>query len=144
MQTFIVEAPNRPGELARIAETIAAHGVNIEAYSLGIGTSGGAAFLSHDEQGLRSALTSDGITFKEVPLLTIWLEDRPGTLATATRRLADAGVNVEFLAPVEFTTDRRATVAIGVDKIDVARKALSEQLTEWKVPEPVLAGSVIR
>jgi hypothetical protein len=144
MQTFIVEARNRPGELARIAETIAARGVNIEAYSLGIGNSGGTALLSHDEQGLRSALTTDGITFKEVPLLTIWLEDRPGTLANATRRLADAGVNIEFLAPVDFTSGRRATMAIGVDKIDAARNALSDQLTEWKVPEPVLTGSMTR
>jgi hypothetical protein len=144
MQTFIVEAPNRPGELARIAENIAARGVNILACSLGMGTSGVTALLSHDEQGLRSALTSDGITFKEVPILTIWLEDRPGTLAKAARRLSDADVNIEFLAPVDFTTGRRATVAIGVDKIDAARTALSDQLIEWKVPEPVLAGSTTR
>jgi hypothetical protein len=144
MQAFIVEARNKPGELARVTETIAAHGVNIEAFCLGHDGSGAAAFLSHDEQGLRSALTTGGIKSKEVPILTIWLENRPGTVAQTARRLADAGVNIEFLAPVEYTPDRRATVAIGVDKIDVARNTLTDQLTEWKVPEPSLAGSMTR
>jgi hypothetical protein len=144
MQAFIVEARNKPGELARVTETITAHGVNIEAFCLGHDGSAATAFLSHDEQGLRSALTTGGIKSKEVPVLTIWLENRPGTVAKTARRLADAGVNIEFLAPVDYAADRRATVAIGVDKIDVARNTLTDQLTEWKVPEPSLAGSMTR
>jgi len=143
-QTFIVEATNRPGELARVADGIAQRGINIEAWSLGFGSHGALAFVSHDEKGLKSALTADGITYKEVPCLTIWLEDKPGTVAKATKRLADAGVNIEFFAPVEYKTDRRATVAIGVDKIDAARTALSDQLVEWMIPEPALAGSMTR
>jgi hypothetical protein len=144
MQTFIVEAANRPGELARVTEPIAASGINIEAFSLGYGSHGALAFLAHDEQGLRSVLDAGGISYREVPVLTIWLEDKPGTVAKAARRLADAGVNIELFAPVEFATDRKATVAIGVDKIDAARAALSDQLSEWKLPEKVLAGSTTR
>jgi hypothetical protein len=144
MQTFIVESANHPGELARVTEPIAARGINIEAFSLGYGSHGALAFLAHDEQGLRSVLDAGGISYKEVPVLTIWLEDKPGTVAKAARRLADAGVNIEFFAPVEFATDRKATVAIGVDKIDAARAALSDQLSEWKLPEKMLAGSTTR
>lgn len=144
MQTFIVEAANRPGELARVTELIAARGINIEAFSLGHGTGGALAFLAHDENGLRSALTADGIAYKEVPFVTIWLEDRPGTIAKAARKLADAGVNIEFLAPVDFASDRRATIAIGVDNVDAARTVLSDQLTEWTVPETAYAGSATR
>ena len=144
MQAFIVEARNTPGELARMTEAIAAHGVNVEAFCLGHDGSGAAAFLSHDEQALRTALTSGGIKAKEVPIVTIWLENRPGTVAMTARRLADAGVNIEFLAPVEYSADRRAMMAIGVDKIDVARNTLADQLTEWKLPEPSMAGSMTR
>ena len=43
------------------------------------------------------------------------------------------------LAPVDYKTDRRATIAIGVDKIDVTRTALSDQLVDWMIPEPALA-----
>jgi hypothetical protein len=141
MKAFLIEAANRPGELARVTELIAGRGINIEAFSLGYGTNGSLAFLSHDENGLRSALGADGITFKEVPILTVWLEDKVGTVAKTARRLADEGVNIEFFAPVDFTTDRRATIAIGVDKIDAARRALSDQLVEWMIPEKVYAGS---
>ena len=144
MQSFIVEATNRPGELAGVANTIAEKGINVEAFSLGYGTHGALAFLAHDEKGLKSALTAEGITYKEVPLLTIWLEDKPGTVAKAASRLADAGVNIEFFAPVEYKADRRATVAIGVDKIDAARTALSDQLVDWMIPESALAGSLTR
>lgn len=144
MQAFIVEAANRPGEFARVTEAIAGGGINIEAFSLSYGSQGAAAFLAHDEKGLRSALVADGITHHEVPVLTIWLEDKPGSVAKAARRLADAGVNIEFFAPVEFTPERRATIAIGVDKIDAARNALSDQLTEWMLPEKVFAGSATR
>ena len=145
MKAFVIEAANRPGELARVAEVIAGRGINIEAFSLGWGADGALAFLSHDENGLQSALDdADGITYKEVPLLTIWLEDKPGTVAWAARKLADVGVNIEFFAPVDITTDRKATIAIGVDKIDAARSALSDQLVEWKIPEKVYAGSVPR
>ena len=141
MQAFIVEARNRPGELARITESIAKQGVNIEAFCIGSDGTGLATFLSHDEKSLQRALSADGITYKEIPFLTVQLENRPGTIAKTTSRLAEAGVNIQFLAPVDFTPDHRATVAIGVDKIDVARNALIGELTEWKVPEPMLAGS---
>jgi hypothetical protein len=141
MKAFLIEAANRPGELARVTELIAGRGINIEAFSLGYGTNGALALLSHDENGLRTALGGDGITFKEVPILTVWLEDKVGTVAKTARRLADEGVNIEFFAPVDFTTDRRATIAIGVDKIDAARRALSDQLVEWMIPEKVYAGS---
>lgn len=144
MQTFIVEATNKPGELARVADTIAQRGINIEAFSLGYGTHGALAFLGHDEKGLKSALNAEGIAFKEVPLLTIWLDDKPGTVAKAASRLADAGVNIEFFAPVDYKADRRATVAIGVDKIDAAKRALSDQLVDWMIPETALAGSATR
>ncbi len=127
-----------------MTDAIAQRGINIEAWSLGHGTHGALAFLGHDEKGIKSALTADGIAYKEVPCLTIWLEDKPGTVAKTAKRLADAGVNIEFFAPVEYKTDRRATVAIGVDKIDAARTALSDQLVDWMIPEPALAGSATR
>ena len=141
MQAFIVEARNRPGELARVTETIAKQGVNIEAFCLGYDNNGLCALISHDENGLRTALKSDGTHHKEIPYLTIWLENRPGTIAQTAKQLADAGVNIEFLAPVELTQDRRSIFAIGVDKIDVARNTLTSQLVDWKVPEPVMAGA---
>jgi hypothetical protein len=144
MQAFIVDLPNRPGELARVADTIATRQINVEAFCLSSGTTGAAAFLTYDEQGVRSALDAGGFTYREVPFLTISLEDKPGQVAWAAKRLGDAGVNIELFAPVEYGTDHTATIAIGVDKVDAARRALSDHLTEWRVPEKALAGAISR
>jgi hypothetical protein len=139
MQAFILESANRPGEFARQAEAIATRDINVAAIALGLGTRGGAAFLARDESGVRSALSTAGLTYHEVPVVTIWLEDKPGTAAKTAKKLADAGVNIELFAPVDYT-DGKATVAIGVDKIEEAKRVLSPQLTEWQVPETVHAG----
>jgi len=139
MQAFILETANRPGEFARQAEAIATRDINVAAIALGLGTRGGAAFLATDESGVRSALSTAGLTYHEVPVVTIWLEDKPGTAAKTAKKLADAGVNIELFAPVDYTNGK-ATIAIGVDKIEEAKRVLSPQLIEWKVPETVHAG----
>jgi hypothetical protein len=142
MQAFIVDAANRPGEFARVAETIATRGINIEAFGLGYGNKGALAFLGYDEKGIRSALNADGVTYKEIPLVTIWLEDKPGQVAWAAKSLGDAGVNIELFAPVDFGADHKATIAIGVDKVEDARRVLADHLTEWRIPEKAFAGAM--
>jgi len=126
MQWFIVEAANRPGEFARHADAIAKRGINLaHVVCLGLGDRGGAAFHATDEAGLRSALNDAGIGFREVSVVTAEIEDRPGTVAEAARRLGDAGVNIELVVPME-RSGQRVSVAIGVDKPDEARTALGE------------------
>jgi hypothetical protein len=144
MQAFIVESVNQPGQIARQSEAIASRGLNIECVSLAYGNKGATAYFSHDERTLGSVLKDSGFTYREVPVLTVELEDKPGQLAWATKQLADAGVNIELIAPVDFGTSRKATVAIGVDKIDAARRVLSDHLVEWRIPEPAFAGTMSR
>jgi hypothetical protein len=140
MQAFITEAVNRPGEFARYAEAIATRGINLSGVvCLGLGDRGGAAFLSADEAGLRRALNDAGIAYREVSLVTVGIEDKPGTAASAARTLADAGVNIELLAGVG-TSDHKVILAIGVDKVEDARRALGDLVTEWSM-SPVGAGA---
>jgi hypothetical protein len=129
MQWFIVEAANKPGEFARHADAIAKRGINLaNVISLGIGDRGGGAFYATDEVGLRSALNEAGIGFREVSVLTAELEDKPGAVADAARRLGDAGVNIELIAPMGMGANK-VTVAFGVDKLDAARTALGDLVT---------------
>ena len=129
MQWFIVEASNKPGEFARHAEEIAQRGINLASVlCLGIGDRGGAAFYAKDEAGLRSALNDAGIGFREISVIKAELEDRPGTVADAARRLGDAGVNIELLAPMGMDGNK-VTVGFGVDQEDQARTALGELAT---------------
>jgi hypothetical protein len=126
MQWFIAEASNRPGELARHTQEIAKRGINLaNIVCLGIGDRGGAAFYATDEAGLRSALNDAGIAFREVTAVKASLDDKPGTVAEAARRLGEAGVNIELLAPTGMESGK-VTVAFGVDKADQARTALGD------------------
>jgi hypothetical protein len=139
MQAFIIESPNRPGELARQTSVIAERDINVYPFSLGLGSRAGSAFLAADEAGVKQALKGEGIVYREVPVLTVAIEDKPGTALTIARKLADAGVNIELFAPVH-TTNGLATIAIGVDKVADAGRVLSDWLVDWKVPEPMPAG----
>jgi hypothetical protein len=130
VQWFIVEAADRPGELARVTEAIAKRDINLSSIvCLALGDRGGAAFSAMDEMGLRQALDDAGMTFREVSSVAVRMPDRPGQAAMAARSLADAGVNIELLAPIGMT-DGEVVVAIGVDNAEKARNALGDRIAD--------------
>lgn len=126
MNAFIVELENRPGELAKLAEALAEKGINIVGISAATsGSSGGIGLTTNDTDGTAAALDAAGIEHRQVEMVSAGLEDRPGTLAEAARRLADAGVNVELV----LTTGRSGTridTGFGVDDAVAAREALGD------------------
>lgn len=124
MNAFIIDLENRPGSLADTAAAIAEKGVNIN--GIAGATSGGTgtiAIVTNDESATRSALQGIDCKFREIGLVSAPLEDKPGILADATRRLADAGVNIEAIFPTGMEGGK-ITVAFGVDNIDAAKQAL--------------------
>ena len=58
-----------------------------------------------------------------MPLVHAKLDHRPGTLAAAARKLADAGINIELLFVSGMDGDK-AEVAFGVDTPEAAQRAL--------------------
>jgi len=130
MNAFIVALENRPGEMARVTDALAAQEVNILVCGLGTGTSAGLAFVANDEGRARSTLREKEIKFREVPVILVRMKDVPGQAASVTRKLANAGVNIELFLPVDTRPDS-FTAAIAVDKVDAAKNALRDQLTTW-------------
>lgn len=101
MQVFLVDLKNKPGELARAAEAIAAKGIDITGISgATCGDSGRAAVITNDHATTKAVLTEAGFKFTEMEATDTALRQQPGTLAKAARRLADAGINVEALLPI--------------------------------------------
>jgi hypothetical protein len=124
MNAFIVELPNRPGSLAMIAEAVAEHGINITGFAGATsGELGSVSFTTDDESGTRNALGEKGWVYREVPMVQAKLDHRPGTLAAAARRLADAGVNIETVFVSGMDGDK-VEVAFGVDTPEAAQRAL--------------------
>jgi len=108
---------DRPGELARVAQTLSRSGVNVE----GIAEIGGVVHvLARDPSAARAALRSGGYTIEgELEVLVLPMTDRPGELSMIMQRLADASVNLRFLY---LATGTR--VVIGADDITRARAVL--------------------
>jgi len=101
MNAFLIELDDKVGEVARIAEAIAAKDINISGFSGSTaGGKGSVVLLVEDEAGARSALNGLGCMFKEVEVTQVPLPNVPGSLAKATRRLADAGINIEAALPM--------------------------------------------
>jgi hypothetical protein len=100
MTAFLVDLENKPGALATIAEALAARGVNITGVTgAACGDRGRAAITTADDVTARSVLQTLKAKFKEHEITESSLANTPGSLAKVTRRLADAGVNIEAIMP---------------------------------------------
>lgn len=131
MQTFIVHGKNRSGELAKLTGELAAKNVNVLISALGVNGQGVASFVASDETLAQSVLKDGGWDFKMFPALTISLSDKPGMAANVSRLLGDQGVNMECFFPVSWNNDK-VTIALGVDNIEAAKKALDEWIVEYR------------
>ena len=119
MNAFIITLDNRPGALADIAAAIAEKGINIAGVAGATeGGTGTIALVTNDEAGTRSALEGAGARFRQVALASAALEDKPGVLADAARKLADAGVNIELVYLASGTR-----LVVGAADLDAVRAA---------------------
>ncbi|MGH2711837.1 MAG: hypothetical protein ACRDH9_11625 [Actinomycetota bacterium] len=130
MQTFIVHGKNRSGELAKLTGALAAKNVNVLITALGVNGQGVASFVASDEAAAQTALKEAGFEFKTFPSFTIRLNDMPGMAADVCRKLGDQGVNIECWLPVNVTEDK-VIIALGVDNLEAAKKALDEFIVEY-------------
>jgi hypothetical protein len=85
---------NVPGALASALEAIARAGINIDGLAEQEGT---VHLLTRDGPATQRALRAAGVRVRgERPVAIIEVEDRPGVAAGLFRRIADAGLNVDF------------------------------------------------
>jgi hypothetical protein len=125
MNAFLVELENKPGALAKLAEAIATKGVNITGVSgTSCDTGGRVAIVTADDATTRTVLQGLSHSFKEFEVTEAPLRDEPGSLAKATRRLAEAGVNIEAIFPTGMS-GRDISVAFVTNNPSKAREALA-------------------
>ncbi len=123
MKDLAIELQNRPGALAEMGEALGRAGVSVEGGGVfvvnGIGV---AHFLFNDGSAARRALEAAGIRVlaeREV-LVQRLRQGEPGQLGKISRRMAEAGVNIE----VQYS-DHDHQLILVVDDI-VKGRAVSE------------------
>lgn len=124
MKQFSIHVRDRVGELARVTEIMANHGINITAIaSEGGGSTPIIRIVTEDQVSTRKALERAGREFTEEDILVVRLMDRPGELAKIARRLARKAINVESIY-IFSKSDGKTELAMAVDKLDLAKEVL--------------------
>jgi hypothetical protein len=128
VNAFIVDLKNKPGEFAKLAETIAAKGINLTGFTgATCGESGSVALMTNDEPGTRRVLGDGSWNYRELEVVTAAIADQPGSLAQLARKLANAGVNIEAAVPTGMS-DRKVHIGFVTDNPAKAKEALGEWL----------------
>jgi hypothetical protein len=123
MKDLAIELQNRPGALAEMGEALGRAGVSVEGGGVFVVNGVGVAhFLFHDGSAACRALEAAGIRVlaeREV-LVQRLRQGEPGQLGKLSRRMAEAGVNIE----VQYS-DHDHQLILVVDDLEKGR-AVSE------------------
>lgn len=124
MQDLEIALGNRPGALAEMGEALGRAGVSIEGGGAWVVNGEGVAhFLFQDGEAAKEALEKAGIRVVAVREVVVQRLQQavPGQLGSLTRKMAEAGVNIEVLY-----SDHDHQMILVVDKIERARKVSEE------------------
>lgn len=119
MRDLAIQLDNRPGALAEMGEALGRAGVSIEGGGAFVVDGNGIAhFLFEDGAAARRALDAAGIrVLAEREVVVQRLNQAvPGQLGALTRRMADAGVNIEVLY-----SDHDHRLILVVDDVEAGR-----------------------
>jgi hypothetical protein len=100
MMDVVIELLDRPGALAEMGEALGRAGISIEGGGAWVVQGRGIAhFLFDDGERARHALEAAGIRVLAVREVVVQrlAQAVPGQLGRLTRRMAEAGVNIEVL-----------------------------------------------
>ena len=128
MEQLTVLVQDKPGALADICEEFGRNGVNIKSIAAeGLGEAGIIRIVTEDMNTAKRALDREGFSYSVSDIISIRLTYKPGELGKVARRLADAGVNIQYiyiLGKEKGMTD----LALKVSDTDGAKKALEKYL----------------
>ncbi len=119
---LVLSMPTRMGLLAEIAEALSAAGVNITAISA-YERDGGAKFLmvTSDNAKAKEALGGLGGDIREKSVVLAEMANQPGALRDAAKKIAGAGINIEYSYGTAGAADVATVVFSTADDDQVAR-----------------------
>ena len=129
MKDLAIALENRPGALADLGEALGRAGVSVEGGGAWVaGGAGVAHFLFEDGTAAARALEAAGIrVLAQRDVLVQRLQQAvPGQLGLLTRRLAEAGVNIEVLY-----SDHNHQLILVVDDLIKGQAVSKAWMLEW-------------
>lgn len=126
MRNIRVVVPNNPGLLAELTEVLASKGIDIAQIVVETNDAGAVVRMEvEDDDTALGVLTDAGYHAVSDDVLLARIEDRAGSLANLSRRLADAHLNIRSLHHVRREAGF-AIVAVSTDDNERARALLGQ------------------
>lgn len=122
---FVVSLDDKPGTLANLLRSVAKHDVNLRGIEgSAVGDFDIARLITDDSDKMERALREANVAWREFEALTVRMPDRPGELLKIAEKLGSNGINIESVFNLTPTRAGEAEVALRVDDLKRARKAL--------------------
>jgi len=119
-----MELADEPGSLATVAEALAEANINIETMCAIGKVAPNVALVTEQIPQTRAVLDKLGVNYTVTELIKVVMPDQPGVLATFSRRIADAGINLNsiyILSKYQGDTE----LVFSTDDTEKARQALN-------------------
>ena len=124
MKEFKIFIKHKPGELARVTETLASRAVNIKAIASEAKEEDALLrVVTNDVNTTIKALNESGTKYEQNDILTVSLIDRPGELAKVAKKLGKAKINIESIY-ILGQKEGRTELALVVDDMKKAGNLL--------------------
>ena len=124
MMEISMELADEPGSLATVAEALAEANINIETMCAIGKVAPNVALVTEQIPQTRAVLDKLGVNYTVTELIKVVMPDQPGVLATFSRRIADAGINLNsiyILSKYQGDTE----LVFSVDDTEKARQVLN-------------------
>jgi hypothetical protein len=119
-----VALKNRPGALAELCTELAKRAVNISAIQAVESAPDAVRLVAKPVEVAKQVCDKLKLSFREEPAISANLADRPGSLGRLTRKLADKGINIEYIYGTIETNSNKALIILGVADVEAASRIL--------------------
>ncbi len=116
-----VQLDNRPGAVAQLCSELAKVAVNIHGIQSGEGKPVVPVRLlvSHLDAA-KKVCDGLGLKYAEQDVVAVLVGNRPGSLGKVTRKLAEKGINIEYLYGTIDKGAKQALIVLGVSDAEAA------------------------
>ncbi len=106
---------NKAGRLAEVCELLGRAGLNLRAFcTADTAEFGILRLIVNDPDRAQEVLQAEGFTAREIGVLAVRLDDRPGALGALLSALGAENINVEYLYAFVTPVDGQAVVILRV------------------------------
>ena len=124
MMEISMALPDEPGTLAMVTEALAEANINIETICAIGRVAPNVAMVVEQVPQTCAVLDNLNIDYTVAELIKMVMPDQPGSLASFSRRLGEAGVNIQSIYILsKYRGD--AELVFSVDDVDKARQTLN-------------------